>query len=171
MPNPNQPFGFRPTTRTRSGGTVEILPFTKDASAGTIRANDAVIAEADGFIAPAANVADVLLGIAMTPKATGVISEHLVAISPDLVMEVQMSGSTVEADRFLNADPIYSGTPVGDQSAHALDSSTQAVTGTLGFTIEDRVPRDDNDWGSYVVVLATFNCKHRGVTGPGVVGI
>ncbi len=84
----------------------------------------------------------------------------LVAISSDLIMEVQVStgGDLEDGDIGANADLTAGGVDLAAQtSGMELDYSTMNTTNTLAFKILQIVERADNALGAHGKVLVVFN--------------
>lgn len=91
-----------------------------------------------------------------------------VAADPDLVMEVQGSGTFALADVGQNASvTVGAGSTVTGQSAMALDDSTKATTATLVFQIIGVIQRPDNDVSgtTFTKLLVRFNVHQFGSLG------
>jgi hypothetical protein len=85
----------------------------------------------------------------------------LVADAPDLVMEVEASGTTAAVDMGLNASHANGTRDATTRtSATSLDGATKATTATLNFQILGLVQRADNELGTAAKVLVRFN-RHQ----------
>jgi len=77
---------------------------------------------------------------------------------PDCLFRVQADGNTVAADRWTTADNLATaGDTTTARSRQELQTSSQATTGTKMFKIIDKVDEPNNDWGTNVDLLVTFN--------------
>jgi hypothetical protein len=96
---------------------------------------------------------------ALTQVNTGAAAYVLVADAPDLVMEVETSGTTALVDVGLNANlALGSRTTSTTVSPAVLDMSTKATTATLIFNLIGYAQRVDNDPTSTgAKALVTFN--------------
>lgn len=87
----------------------------------------------------------------------------LVAISPDLIMEVQASGTVEDGDIGAKADLTAAGADTTAQtSGMEIDASTLAATSTLVFHVLEIVNREDNALGSNAKLLVSFNIHELG---------
>ena len=88
-----------------------------------------------------------------------------VADDPNLVFEIQNSGTIAAADFGLNANFTgTSGSTVTGLSTMELDTSSKATTATLDFQILRLAPRTDNEVGLNADVLVRLN-NHQFVDG------
>jgi len=90
-----------------------------------------------------------------------------VADAPDLVMEVQGSGTTSAVDVGLNADIVVAaGSTTTGQSGMTWDDTTKAGTSTLVLQLIGFVTRPDNEIGSAnAKLLVRFNVHQYGSVG------
>ena len=89
----------------------------------------------------------------------------LVAISPDLIMETQIStgGDLEDGDIGSKADLVAGGADATAQtSGMEVNYSTMAATATLVFHILEMVERSDNALGAHAKVHVTFNIHELG---------
>jgi hypothetical protein len=178
MANRDNPHGFTPAKTWYSD--FPILEFPVDSSNGTaIFIGDAVDAEADGNIAPAAAGTDdsllgVVRGIFDTNKVPGdhpnsaVASKHLPASTAGIIQVVLAmpavffvvqsdSGTNVaETDRFQTADHVAgAGDTTTGISRHELDASDIGTGAQI--KIIDKVAEPGNAWGeAHVDLIVQF---------------
>lgn len=91
-----------------------------------------------------------------------------VAADPDLVCEIQGSGTFALGDVAQNANVVVGvGSTITGQSAMALDDTTKATTSTLVFQIIGVVQRPDNDvtGTTFTKLLVRFNVHQFGSAG------
>lgn len=97
----------------------------------------------------------------VTQIASGAAGYVLVADAPDVVLEVEASGTTIAADVGLNASHANAARDATTRTSPAsLDGATKAVTATLNFQILGLVQRVDNELGAAAKVLVRFN-RHQ----------
>lgn len=175
MANVDNPHGLFPIGRTLSGGFPLIQKMVKDSSeAAAIFQWDAVNREADGNIeANSATPGTTLYsGVALNYGAAATQTEHLVAVSPDALFDIQDNNDTdgiAEADLGLNANiELNAGSATSLISGHELDESTANTTNSLDLHILGKVNDPSNAFGAWCRLLVIFN-KHR--MAPGVAGV
>lgn len=97
----------------------------------------------------------------------------LVAIAPDLLMEVQSSGTFEDGDIGANGD-LTDATPDVDAqtSGQEIDQSSVNTTNTLNFKILECINREDNALGANAKLLVMFNLHFLagGADGTGSTG-
>ena len=107
---------------------------------------------------------------AATQIAAGGAGYVLVADSPDIVMEVEVSnGSFAVTDIGLNASHANGARTASTVTSPAyIDAGTEAITSTLNFNLRGFVQRPDNEVGASAKLLVGFNVhqfKSVGTTG------
>ncbi len=87
----------------------------------------------------------------------------LIAIAPDLIMEVQGNGVVEDGDVGAKADVIDATPDTSAQtSGQEIDISTAAATATLVYHILEVIDRGDNELGNWAKLLVTFNIHELG---------
>jgi hypothetical protein len=101
--------------------------------------------------------------------STGDTVQAKVATNPNLVMDMQASGSVALSDIGANAGVVQTaGNATTKKSKNALDQSSINTTNTLPLRILNLVQTPDNAWGdSFTRVLVKFN-NHQYTTTTGV---
>lgn len=135
----------------------------------------------DGYIHPVVTQAaatDTIVGVVVGFLPSNVYPSQIyrtastqrvayVCIDPNIVLEMQCSGTLGVADIGLNADIIVgSGSVITGVSAMEVDLSTKA-TATFQLRIIDLVQRPDNEYGADAKVYCMIN-EHRYKTAVGV---
>jgi hypothetical protein len=192
MANVSRPVGLRPVRRIDGGGYQgQIETFHIPASDATaVFVGDIVklagSADANGVATVARYAANtdlpigVVVGFVVDPTNLNQPSQYraastaryvFVAVGPDVVYEVQATGTTVVADVGLNAGVTFTaGSSTTGQSGMELDATTKATTATLPLKILGWVQRPDVDIadGTSMKVNVLLNTANLGNGTAGV---
>ena len=154
MANSDTPYGFKPT-----GKMYGLEPFEVDASNATaFFRGDAVNAEADGNVGPAAAGATSIIGACVGSNAVSYTTKASLAAStagtvmcawhPDQIYLVQtQTGDTVaQTMLFSNQDHVAgAGSTVTGLSGHELNTGTQTTTNGGSWKVIGFLRSEDND--------------------------
>jgi hypothetical protein len=163
MPNRNNPFGFLPVGRSIAGGCLQYHERNVVVGYATaIRTGDVFNRVADGSIERSITPGTTLIsGVAMTPNPASTAGTVLTLEDPFTIFQAQADGLLALTDMGLNANVKLTNTALARRSEDQIDSTTEAVTGTLDLHLIEKIDDPDNEFASaYVRVAVTFN-KHR----------
>lgn len=154
MANADVPMGLVPYTA--DGKQYRIRRYPKK-SGNAIYKYDAVKADAAGTVDVATNTG-ALLGVAMEYKAATDTSDIAIMDDPEAVFMIQTAGAIAATGVFQNAKLVATaGDAATGLSAMELDSSDHDTTSTLQLRILGKVPKENNDYGSFVDLLVQIN--------------
>lgn len=190
MANVNRVNGLTPYKNIEDGGLTEYFIPSGNATATFI--GDLVKLDTTGDTAAAGGLAKgirsvvqaaagdaavgVIVGFKIDPtnlntpqyRAASAGRYVLVADDPEMLFEIQASGSTAVADVGLNANvTVAAGSTATGNSGMQLDTASQATTATLQLKIVEFSQRQDNDPTSAnaKIVVQINNHQLRGGTG------
>jgi len=167
MANTNAPFGAIPVSGL--GGALHPQIKVMPKKAGAIYVGDFLEHDAAGSVT-VADAGSPLIGVAAESRASA-DTEIAVFVDPEIVYEIQCTGSFVAADCFQNANFEATAADTGlSRSKHQVDSATFNTTATLPLKIIGLSPRQENEYGSYAKVLVKINSHILG-GGTGAAGI
>ena len=171
MANRDNPSGFTPIG-TLNGGNYSPRRYKLSGSSGAIGIGDALAQGANG-VAVITATGDRVAAVSLEQSAANATGDILAVPVPGVMFRVQADGNTIEEDIGQLADIVVTtlNTTTG-RSNHELDTSVQSTaTQVLRIIDKDDRPVDDNDWGTWVDLLVTFQENEYVNTAAGTPGV